>query len=562
MQLEVPTELEVAPVDDPRDRHVAGSIVRGVVLVVLIVVIAPAIVRGGDVLAFPGVALPLLVALVVAVVSLTYWLATVGAPADWLARNLRLTPDRFVIATASAFGIASAIGLMWFRNGINDPRSSLAQFDLRAASAAARLVGEASLMDNLNSLGIRSMLVLGGMLVVAAIVSGAFRGAVLLALTMAAGGLLVEFLKLNPPRPLAALGLPGGSQSSWPSGHAAFQSSIALGFVMLWWAAGLPRPSIVAALVLPLASLVGYSRAFLGIHWLSEVLSGWLVAVVAASFVLVLDRLLTPRLPALPRPKPWLVSVALIVALVVTWFAVQSVQRFHDHGPRDFRDRGARDVPDPFRFRGASSLPADASRLASAEPAAVLGSLPHFSETLLGRRAQPLGLVVIASEDRLHAAVEQAGWKQASIMTPKRLIPDFFAGLTGGADRNEPVAVTFYDTRQPDVVLWRPASDHGAATHRAQVWELPMETPNGCPVWAVTTSGGEGGRFSWRGLFPLGHDAPTIDSERDALTSGLAASGSFDALGRFDFEGAMRGHGPGGKYSTDGKVAVLRQPGC
>ena len=104
------------------------------------------------------------------------------------------------------FGIASAIGLVWFRNGINDPRSPLAQFDLRAASAAARLAGESNLMDNLNSVGIRSMLVLGAMLVLAAIASGAFRSAALLALTMAAGGLLVEFLKLSPPRPLAALG--------------------------------------------------------------------------------------------------------------------------------------------------------------------------------------------------------------------------------------------------------------------------------------------------------------------------------------------------------------------
>jgi undecaprenyl-diphosphatase len=90
-----------------------------------------------------------------------------------------------------------------------------------------------------------------------------------------------------------------------------------LGVVLWWWAADLPRPSIIAALVVPVAVVVGYSRAFIGIHWLSEVLAGWLVATVAAAVVLAADRLVVPRLNLLPAARRGPVLAAGVVAVAV-----------------------------------------------------------------------------------------------------------------------------------------------------------------------------------------------------------------------------------------------------
>ena len=137
--------------DDARELRWPGSITRAVLLVVLLVVVAPAVIRVGDRFAAPAVALMLLGAIAVAVVSLTYWLVTVGAPAGWLSSRLRFTPDRVIIAAAAVVAIACGIVLVGFRSGIHHPHSALAQFDLRAASTAVRLTGESHMMQTLNS---------------------------------------------------------------------------------------------------------------------------------------------------------------------------------------------------------------------------------------------------------------------------------------------------------------------------------------------------------------------------------------------------------------------------
>ena len=535
-----------------------GSIVRALLLVVLVLVVVPAVVIAGEVLAVPAVALMLLAVIAVAIVGLVYWLATVGAPAGWLARRLRLTPDRFLIVAAATAGAAAAIALVWLRVELGRRHSPLGQFDLRAASTAVRLANERGLMQALNRAGIRSMVVLSVMLVVAALVARAFRSAALLAATVALGGALVEVLKTQPASPLPPLGgVALGPPTSWPSGHAALQCSVAFGIVLWWWGAGLPRPSFVAAVVLPLAAAVGYSRAYLGFHWLSEIFAGWCVAVVAGAVVLVVDRLLAGRFAIPPPPKRWLVVAAGVAALVVTAIAIQAVQR--DRGGRP-REAGGFGSPN-FRLAG-SAQTFTPTQLTSADPAALIDPLPRFSQTLLGRRSLPVGLVVAATSDQLQAAFEQSGWTEVAAFSPRDLAPDFWAGLRGEVVRPAPVVPTFFDTRAADAVLERPAPGPGAATQEASIWQVPLVTPGGCPVWVVTTALVPRDDRTWRTVFPTLRFAPSIDGERDALAQALAGTGRVDDLGRFGNGESMRGTTPSGAYVTDGKVAVIRQPGC
>ncbi|MDO8914612.1 MAG: phosphatase PAP2 family protein [Coriobacteriia bacterium] len=112
---------------------------------------------------------------------------------------------------------------------------------------------------------------------------GRRRQAVVLAVMMSVEPLLVSALKQafsRPRPPLADMLVAPPSGLSFPSGHATaallFYGLLAL-FALLGDASGRRKASMVAG-ALGAAFLVGVSRVYLGVHFPSDVVAGWLVA--------------------------------------------------------------------------------------------------------------------------------------------------------------------------------------------------------------------------------------------------------------------------------------------
>lgn len=129
------------------------------------------------------------------------------------------------------------------------------------------------------------------------------RLAVFAPVTVVGAGLLSQLVKalVDRHRPVVdiVLSTPGGS--SFPSGHA-LSSTAGLGvLVLLAWFVPLPHRRWIALLAGLGVVLVGFSRLALGVHYLSDVVGGWLLglawlAVLTAAFRLtVQDETLRPR---------------------------------------------------------------------------------------------------------------------------------------------------------------------------------------------------------------------------------------------------------------------------
>lgn len=568
-------------------RHLAGSMARAAVIVVLALV-APALIIEGDLLVLPAAALVLLCWAVIGLVALVHWLATVGGPpvartaatagaagwaaivddpigavlhrwagrvgrvvapargpARWLGRRLGVAPTGLPLTISAMVATTGMVGLLRLGHLADQPRSTLSLFDLRVAEAASRLEvgGERRVMEALTNVGAtRSILVLAAVLVAGALVAHRRHSAVLAVAPLAISSGLVTILKVRHARPRPALGQLVEHSTSFPSGHAAASLSLAFGVVLWWWAARRRRCSLVAGLVIPLALLVGYSRAYLQIHWLSDVVAGWLCAAVGAAVTFGGYQLVARRGRDLRPSRPAALRAAGLAAALVV--AIVAITGSH---------ASPTTVPPPTP-----------TRLTSIDPAMLVASVPRFSETLLGRRMEPLGLVIVANEASLRSAIDGAGWTVADRLTPGRLVHTYWAGLTGQADATAPVTPTFLDTRLQDLAIQRQSLGRGVkARHHARLWRLPLVSPGGCPVWAVTASLDDRVEWTLRTLFPNHHIDPAIDTERDYLAGSLARTGALEDRGRFDLVGPTLGtNAAGDPFFTDGKVAVLDDPAC
>lgn len=98
--------------------------------------------------------------------------------------------------------------------------------------------------------------------------------------TMAGAAALFTAVKrvLDRPRPPEVDRLVVVSNESLPSGHATMAVTVLGSLVVLAWprAGGAARAAMVLA-VAAWAGAVGLTRIYLGVHWFSDVLAGWLV---------------------------------------------------------------------------------------------------------------------------------------------------------------------------------------------------------------------------------------------------------------------------------------------
>jgi len=154
--------------------------------------------------------------------------------------------------------------------------------DLQATAWLAGLIGPGftELMQDISLLGSRGA-VLAAVAVIALglLLRKRWQDTALLLLAYGGGEMTVSFLKsyCQRPRPSASLVLVHGY--SFPSGHA-FNIMLICGFItyLLWpvwrrtWAHGL-----ILTVSLFLIVLVGFSRIYLRVHWLDDVLAGYAV---------------------------------------------------------------------------------------------------------------------------------------------------------------------------------------------------------------------------------------------------------------------------------------------
>jgi undecaprenyl-diphosphatase len=137
--------------------------------------------------------------------------------------------------------------------------------------------------------GVRDLTALGGVLLRNLFAIGALsallfvrlrREAMLLALTIVSGWVVDDLIKLavGRPRPEIAPHLTEAGGASFPSGHS-FNAAVVYIAIALAFAAISRRESVrvtIIACAISASLAIAWSRVWLGVHWPTDVLAGWL----------------------------------------------------------------------------------------------------------------------------------------------------------------------------------------------------------------------------------------------------------------------------------------------
>jgi undecaprenyl-diphosphatase len=134
-------------------------------------------------------------------------------------------------------------------------------------------------------------------------------GAIYVTIAIAASYIVLFSIKglverRRPPRAQFLVDPTAAPGYSFPSGHAMFSAALATALVVLV-AARFPQVRIwaLAAVIAVYPLMIGLSRLYLGVHWLTDVLAGWaLGSITALGTGFALPALLSPRAasPAVP----------------------------------------------------------------------------------------------------------------------------------------------------------------------------------------------------------------------------------------------------------------------
>jgi membrane protein DedA with SNARE-associated domain/membrane-associated phospholipid phosphatase len=347
----------------------------------------------------------------------------------------------------------------------------------------------------------------------------------------------VAFHRQRPP----GVGVYNETSFSFPSGHAAIAAAL-YGFAVyfLWRRAATwgRRLNILFAGIF-LVAAIGFSRLYLGVHFLSDVLGGYLLGllwlIIGISMVEWNAR--KERLPAVPPLAP-------ATARIVTAGVALACIAFYGYSG--------------LRYSPVSYLPPP-RKTTVVETTDILKmfdlSLPKYTENILGDRQQPLGMVIVtSSEGSLADAFARAGWMAADPLRVDTMMKMLGALRSNTGYPAAPVAPAFWNGYVNDLSFEKTTPGHTARErHLARLWQTDIQTSDGRSIYVGTAVFDDG--LKWQVVYRIG---PDLDTEREGLLRDLLAAGVVASAGGNGFVSPMSGQNSfGDPYFTAGNITTI-----
>jgi membrane protein DedA with SNARE-associated domain len=325
---------------------------------------------------------------------------------------------------------------------------------------------------------------------------------------------------------------------SFPSGHATIAVGFYgfLGYLLIRIVQSWKRKVNIFFATILLIIAIGFSRVYLGEHFLSDVWSGYLVGAMWLIIAVSFSEWLRHKHGGGPSMSP--VAGARPISLVLVLIAIVFYAGFsiNYHPPR-------------------ASTPSKSAVVVAQSTDIFTNEQMKYTETLTGDRQEPINSIFVAKTDsQLVTAFKQAGW----ISTDKADISSFIKAIKAlilkTSYPSAPISPSFWNAQIQDISFAKvPGPNWLRNARHVKIWRTNFLLKNGDKIYVGMVNANHG--FKW-GIIPKIN--PDIDAERESLYQDLNRAGKIESHLKVQLVKSMMGKNfIGDQFFTDGKAYII-----
>ncbi len=353
----------------------------------------------------------------------------------------------------------------------------------------------------------------------------------------------VSKIIVHRPRPLNAFY--SEDSFSFPSGHATiavafygFCAYILFRLFSQWkWKINMAIGGVMTI------AFIGFSRLYLGVHYLSDVWGGYLIGALWLLLGITLSELLPPRIfdrlhgVVLKRSiKTWM-TLGLSILGVVLYIGFAT--RYHPPVNAHSTEIPVMQVVDAYAARDLFTQ----------------GRVPSYTETLTGSFQEPVSFIIaVENDERLTELFTRAGWERADFATLASISKLAVAAVQNKGYANAPITSSFWNT-VPHALGFEQMTEKNTVRerHHVRIWKTPIITHDGKRIYVGTAS------FDVRIKWGITHAIrPDIDTEREYVFSSFIGAGVAFQSEKVQFVSPVLGSNfSGDPFFTDGNAYII-----